>query len=314
VKIRYVEDNLLSHNTMNMQIKPTSRWEKWEIVVYQPHGSLQLEVIVEHETVRLSQDQIASLFWIQRPAITKHLRSIYQSWELDREDTCSKMEHMGNDGKQQYITFVYNLDMILSVGYRVNSPNATRFRRWANEILKAYIIKGYAINQRFENLEQRVAQTEEKIDFFVQTSLPPVAGIFCDGQVFDAYVFVMDLIKSAKKRLILIDNYVDETVLTMFSQRGKGVSAMIYTESISQALQLALRKQAVQYSEIEVKTYKKAHDRFLIVDREVYHIGASLKDLWKRMFAFSKIEIDVEYLLEKLGEKIRMKKTLDSRF
>ena len=177
--------------------------------------------------------------------------------------------------------------MILSVGYRVNSQNATYFRRWASGVLKEYLIRGYAVNIRIEQLERRVTNAEEKIDFFVKTSLPPVEGIFFDGQIYDAYEFISGLIKSAKKRIILIDNYVDETVLTMMDKREQNVSGTIYTSSISPQLQLDLTKHNAQYPPIEIKPFNKAHDRFLIVDDKVYHIGASLKDLGKKWFAFS---------------------------
>ena len=261
---------------------------KGEIILYQPDSEMKLE----EETVWLTQEQIAILFGTKRPAITKHLNNIYNSGELDRDSTCSILEHMGNDGKQKYATQFYNLDAILSVGYRVNSRNATLFRRWANQVLKDYLLKGYAINQRLNQLEQRVSRTEEKIDFFVRTSLPPVEGIFYDGQLFDAYKFATDLIRSAKKSILLIDNYVDESVLLMLSKRSDGVSALVYTYKISENLRLDLEKHNSQYPAIEIRTYTKSHDRFLIIDNaDVYHIGASLKDLGRKMFAFSKLEI-----------------------
>lgn len=179
---------------------------------------------MDNETVWLAQEQIASLFGTKRPAITKHLNNIYNSGELDVDSTCSIWEHMGNDGKQKYTTKYYNLDAILSVGYRVNSRNATLFRRWATSVLKEYLLKGYSINQRLSELEKTVALHSEKIDFFVRTSLPPVEGIFFDGQIFDAYKFATDLIRSAGKSLLLIDNYVYELVLHIYvwyiSDRG----------------------------------------------------------------------------------------------
>lgn len=265
---------------------------KGEIILYQPDSEMKLEVRLEEETVWLTQEQIAILFGTKRPAITKHLNNIYNSGELDRDSTCSILEHMGNDGKQKYATQFYNLDAILSVGYRVNSRNATLFRRWANQVLKDYLLKGYAINQRLNQLEQRVSRTEEKIDFFVRTSLPPVEGIFYDGQLFDAYKFATDLIRSAKESILLIDNYVDESVLLMLSKRSDGVSALVYTYKISDNLRLDLEKHNSQYPAIEIRTYTKSHDRFLIIDNaDVYHIGASLKDLGRKMFAFSKLEI-----------------------
>lgn len=169
------------------------------------------------------------------------------------------------------------------MGYRVNSKNATLFRRWASTILKEHLLKGYSINRRLSELEKTVALHSEKIDFFVRTSLPPVEGIFYDGQIFDAYKFATDLIKSAKTSLVLIDNYVDESVLLMLSKRNPGVSATVYTQRITPQLQLDLDKHNDQYPPINMRTYRNGHDRFLIIDdREVYHIGASLKDLGKK--------------------------------
>ncbi|MDY3788337.1 virulence RhuM family protein [Bacteroides fluxus] len=263
-----------------------------EIILYQPDNEVKLEVRLEEETVWLTQEQIAVLFGTKRPAITKHLGNIYASGELDRDSTCSILEHMGNDGKQRYVTKYYNLDAILSVGYRVNSKNATLFRRWANGVLKEYLLRGYSVNRRLTELEHTVAEHSRKIDFFIRTSLPPVEGIFYDGQLFDAYKFATDLIRSAKQSLLLIDNYVDESVLLMLSKRNAGVTANIYTQAISHQLQLDLQKHNSQYPPIGLHTYKKSHDRFLIIDgTDVYHIGASLKDLGKKMFAFSKLEI-----------------------
>ena len=275
--------------------------EQGEIILYQPDEAIRLEVRMENETVWLTQEQIANLFGTKRPAITKHLNNIYNSGELDVDSTCSILEHMGNDGKQKYTTKYYNLDAILSVGYRVNSRNATLFRRWASSVLKEYLLKGYSINQRLSELEKTVALHSEKIDFFVRTSLPPVEGIFFDGQIFDAYKFATDLIKTARKSLLLIDNYVDESVLLMLSKRNPGVTATVYTQKITPQLQLDLDKYNDQYPPINIRTYRNSHDRFLIVDdKEVYHIGASLKDLGKKMFAFSKLEIDPGLITDKL--------------
>lgn len=269
--------------------------QKGEVILYQPEEAVKLEVRLEDETVWLTQEQIATLFGTKRPAITKHLSNIYSSGELDRESTCSILEHMGNDGKQKYVTKFYNLDAILSVGYRVNSRNATLFRRWANSVLKEYLLKGYSVNRRLTELEHTVAEHSKQIDFFVRTSLPPVEGIFYDGQIFDAYKFATDLIKSAKHSLLLIDNYVDETVLLMLSKRASGVSATIYTQKVNEQFKLDLDRHNAQYPPVDVKLYKACHDRFLIVDdTDIYHIGASLKDLGKKMFAFSKLKMPVE--------------------
>ena len=275
--------------------------EQGEIILYQPDEAVKLEVRLEDETVWLTQEQIADLFGTKRPAITKHLNNIYKSGELDIDSTCSILEHMGNDGKQRYTTKYYNLDAILSIGYRVNSKNATLFRKWANSVLKDYLLKGYSINKRLSELERTVAQHTEKIDFFVRTALPPVEGIFYNGQIFDAYKFATDLVKSARRSIVLIDNYVDETVLLMLSKRSVGVSATIYTQRIPQQLQLDLDRHNSQYPPIDIRTYRDSHDRFLIVDEtDVYHIGASLKDLGKKMFAFSKLDIPAAVITDLL--------------
>ena len=280
--------------------------EKGEIILYQPNETIRLEVRLEEESVWLTQAQIAALFGIEVPAISKHIRNIYQSEELERKATVSKMEIVRQEGnrKVKRTIEIYNLDMILSIGYRVNSKNATRFRQWANQVLKDYLLKGYSINHRLQALERTVAEHSQKIDFFVRTALPPIEGVFYNGQIFDAYKFATDLIKSAKHSLVLIDNYVDETTLLMLSKRNEGVSATIYTAKISQQLQLDIEKHNDQYPPIQIRTYKESHDRFLLIDgKEVYHIGASLKDLGKKMFAFSKMNESAGLFL-KLLEKI----------
>ena len=277
----------------------TMQMQENEIVLYQPNDAVHLEVRMANESVWLTQPQIALLFGVQRPAITKHLRNIFKSRELDEFSVSSILEHTASDGKT-YQTQFYNLDAILSVGYRVNSINATMFRKWANNVLKDYLLKGYSVNQRFERLEQRVSRTEEKIDFFVRTALPPLQGIFYDGQIFDAYTFVSGLIRSAKSRIILFDNYVDDTVLTLLDKRADGVSAHIYTRNITQQLALDLQRHNAQYRPIAIDAFQNAHDRFLCIDDTVYHIGASLKDLGKKWFAFSRMEIGAEALRGKM--------------
>ena len=273
--------------------------QKSEIVLYQPEGSVSLEVRLENETVWLTQQQISELFGTGRQAITKHLKNIFASNELDENSVCSILELTAADGKN-YKTKVYNLDAILSVGYRVNSKNATLFRRWANSVLKDYMLKGYSLNHRFERLEDKIdtrfqrydseiQRFSNQVDFFVRHSLPPIEGIFFAGQIFDAYKFVCDLVKSARKSIVLFDNYIDESVLTLFGKRGKSVSVVIYTDKITPQLELDIKRFNAQYSPVKVKLYTKAHDRFLIIDGEIYHIGASLKDLGKKLFAFSKI-------------------------
>lgn len=273
--------------------------QQGEIVLYQPETTFKLEVRLENETVWLTQAQIAELFGTGRQAITKHLKNIFNSNELEENSVCSILELTAADGKN-YKTKVYNLDAILSVGYRVNSKNATLFRRWANSVLKDYMLKGYSLNHRFERLEDKIdtrfqrydseiQRLSNQVDFFVRHSLPPIEGIFFAGQIFDAYKFVCDLVKSARKSIVLFDNYIDESVLTLFGKRGKSVSVVIYTDKITPQLELDIKRFNAQYSPVKVKLYTKAHDRFLIIDGEIYHIGASLKDLGKKLFAFSKI-------------------------
>ena len=285
--------------------------QQGEIILHQPDESVRMEVRIEDETVWLTQAQIAELFETKRQAITKHLKNIFQSGELNENSVCSILELTASDGKS-YKTKTYNLDAIISVGYRVNSKNATLFRRWASQVLKDYLLKGHVINQRISNLEQRVdakflsydmqlTRLNEKVDFFVRTSLPPVEGIFFDGQIFDAYAFATNLIKSAKNSLILIDNYIDESTLLMLSKRTTGVDATIYTQRITPQLQLDLTRHNNQYPPINIRTYRQAHDRFLIIDQsDVYHIGASLKDLGKKLFAFSKMDIPASILTKLL--------------
>ena len=260
------------------------------------------------------RQQIALLFNRDIKTIGKHINNALKE-ELAIVPTVANFATVQNEkpfsvvakfattaanGKVYQIEY-YNLDVILSVGYRVKSNQGIYFRAWANRILKEYILKGYAINQRFERIEHRVAKTEKQIDFFVKTALPPKEGIFFDGQIFDAYNFVSDLIKSAKKSIVLIDNYVDESVLLLLSKRAKSVQATIYISILSPQLQLDLQKHNAQYSSITIKTFAHSHDRFLLVDEIVYHFGASLKDLGKKWFAFSKIELKAKVLLQKMG-------------
>lgn len=263
--------------------------EKGEIILYQPNETIRLEVRLEEESVWLSIDDMAKLFDRDKSVIGKHIRNIFKEEELFRDSVWAKFAYTASDNKVYQVDY-YNLDVIISVGYRVKSKQGTRFRQWANQVLKDYLLKGYSINHRLQALERTVAEHSQKIDFFVRTALPPIEGVFYNGQIFDAYKFATDLIKSAKHSLVLIDNYVDETTLLMLSKRNEGVSATIYTAKISQQLQLDIEKHNDQYPPIQIRTYKESHDRFLLIDgKEVYHIGASLKDLGKKLFAFSKM-------------------------
>ncbi|ADV42885.1 virulence RhuM family protein [Bacteroides helcogenes] len=281
-----------------------------EIILYQPDSEVKLDVRLEEETVWLNRQQLAELFARDVKTIGKHVNNALKE-ELNGISVVAKFATTAADGKVYQVEY-YNLDMVLSVGYRVKSSRGIEFRRWANSVLKDYLLKGYSVNQRliameqrvdskFQEHEQRLNRIDSKIDFFVRTSLPPVEGIFYDGQLFDAYKFATDLIRTAKKSILLIDNYVDESVLLMFSKRNDGVKADIYTQAISRQLQLDLERHNSQYPPIEVHVYKRSHDRFLIIDAtDVYHIGASLKDLGKKMFAFSKLEIPAEAITDLL--------------
>ena len=259
---------------------------KSEIILYQPDNEVRLEVRLEDETVWLTQAQMAELFQTTSQNITIHIRSIYSENELESEATCKDSLQVRREGNRvvRRIQKMYNLDVIISVGYRVKSVRGTRFRQWANKVLKEYLLKGYSINQRIDDLEHRVNDRlinhenrlddiDSKIDFFVRTSLPPVEGIFYDGQIFDAYAFATNLIRSAKQSIVLIDNYVDESVLLMLSKRGEAVSADIYTQRTGRQLQLDLERHNSQYPPIGIHTCRRSHDRFLIVDNsDVYHI------------------------------------------
>ena len=281
-----------------------------EIILYQPDETMKLEVRLENETVWLTQQQIADLFGTKRPAITKHLSNIFKTGELEENSVRSILEHTAADGKI-YKTQFYNLDAILSVGYRVNSRNATLFRIWVTQVLKDHLLRGYSINQRLLYMESRIdhrlsehdSQIKElsgKVDFFLRTSLPPKEGIFFDGQIFDAYGFVCDLVKRAKKRIVLIDNYIDETVLTLLDKRSCGVLATIYTKRIDRQLQLDIERHNDQYAPIDVRQAQRIHDRFMVIDDTLYHIGASIKDLGMKLFAFSKMESSPETILDSL--------------
>ena len=261
-----------------------------EIVMYQPDETIRLEVRMGEETVWLSQAQMAELFQRDQSVIARHIRNIYKEEELDEEGTYAKFAYMGHDGLQLYEVTHYNLDVIISVGYRVKSKRGTRFRQWANQVLKDYLLKGYVVNQRISVLEHQVADLTEKVNFFVRSSLPPVEGIFFDGQIFDAYVQIVSLIKQAKHSIVLIDNYIDETTLTMLSKRDANVSATIYTRQLSNQQQLDITRHNQQYPPITVNLCHRNHDRFLIIDDVVYLFGASLKDAGKKLFAYIKMK------------------------
>ena len=265
-----------------------------EIILYQPEEAVRLEVRLEDETVWLTQAQMAELFQTSKQNVSLHTNNIFKEKELSPNSVVKDSLTTATDGKKYRVKY-YNLDVIISVGYRVKSIRGTQFRQWANKVLKDYLLKGYSVNRRLTELEHTVAEHSRKIDFFVRTSLPPVEGVFYDGQIFDAYKFATDLIRSAGKSLLLMDNYIDESVLLMLSKRRSGVSATVYTQKITAQLQLDIERHNRQYPPVEIRIYNKCHDRFLIIDNtEVYHIGASLKDLGKKMFAFSRMDIPAD--------------------
>ncbi|MBR6082738.1 MAG: virulence RhuM family protein [Salinivirgaceae bacterium] len=277
-----------------------------EIILYQPDDAVKLEVRLSEETVWLTQQQMTVLFETTKQNISLHINNIFREKELDKNSVVKDYLTTAADGKK-YRTQYYNLDVIISVGYRVKSQRGTQFRIWATGILKDYLLRGYALNNRLANIEGQLETQQKileehsnKIDFFVRTSLPPVEGIFYDGQMLEPFAFVNNLIRSARKRIVLIDNYVDETVLLRLAERAKNVTAKIYTQQTSPSLNVALAQHNNQYEPIDLCIFTKSHDRFLIIDNDVYHIGASIKDLGKRWFAFCKMQLQADEMITKL--------------
>lgn len=260
-----------------------------------------IKVRIDEDTVWLTQAQMVDLFETTKQNISLHINNIFKEGELEKSSVVKESLITAKDGKR-YRSALYNLDVIISVGYRVKSKRGTQFRIWANQVIKDYLLKGYALHQRVESIEKQVWQQGQQLEQLINSALPPKEGIFYDGQIFDAHQFVSSLIRSAKKSILIIDNYVDDTVLTLLSKRYKGVKAKIYTQKITKQLQLDIEKFNTQYDMVEVMQFSKSHDRFLIIDNsEVYFIGASLKDLGKKWFAFAKLSIDIKYLLNQLN-------------
>ena len=266
---------------------------KGEIVMYQPDETIRLEVRMGDDTVWLSANQMACLFNRDEKTIRKHINNVFSEEEVPKD---INTHFLRVDGVKQPVAF-YTLDVIISIGYRVKSKRGTAFRQWANSVLKEYLLKGYSINQNLKEIkaqigtqDNRISVLEEKVDFFVRSSLPPVEGIFFDGQIFDAYAQISCLIKQARKSVVLIDNYIDESTLTMLSKRETGVSATIYTQKLNTQQQLDLQRHNQQYPPITVCNCKHCHDRFLIIDDAVYHFGASLKDAGRKLFAYIQMQ------------------------
>ena len=297
-----------------------------EIVLYQPNEQMSLEVKLENETVWLNRQQLSILFDRDVKTIGKHInnalkeelypvvaKSTTTGNDSTSNATVAKFAIVQKEGNREVIRQVefYSLDVILSVGYRVKSSRGIEFRRWANQVLKDYMLKGYAINQQMLAMEERIGRQlqdhtiqihnlQEKVNFFVRTSLPPHQGIFYDGQIFDAYTFNNDRIREATTRIILIDNYIDDSVLTILSKRADKVAATIYTKKTTAQLQLDIQKHNAQYPPISVIEFDRSHDRFLCIDETVYHLGASIKDLGKKWFAFNRMEMQTTELLQKI--------------
>ena len=301
-----------------------------EIVLYQPNEQMSLEVKLENETVWLNRQQLSILFDRDVKTIGKHInnalkeelypvvaKSTTTGNDSTSNATVAKFAIVQKEGNREVIRKVefYSLDVILSVGYRVKSSRGIEFRRWANQVLKDYMLRGYAINQQMLAMEERIGRQlqdhtiqihnlQEKVNFFVRTSLPPHQGIFYDGQIFDAYTFINDRIREASTRIILIDNYIDDSVLTILSKRADKVAATIYTKKPSVQLQLDIQKHNAQYPPIDIVTFDRSHDRFLCIDETVYHLGASIKDLGKKWFAFNRMEMRTSELLQRITNRV----------
>lgn len=273
------------------------------VIIYRSEdGTIQLEVQLYEETVWLTQAQMAVLFETTRNNITIHVGNLFREGELERISVCKESLLTASDGKP-YKTKFYNLDVIISVGYRVKSKRGTDFRKWANKVIKDFILRGYAVNNRLDRLEVKVYKLEEKTNVMeteIKGQLPPHEGVFYDGQIFDAYTFISDLIRKAQKEIILIDNYVNDSVLKILNKRSDNVTATIYTAHISENLKLDLAKHNSQYQPISIEHFNKSHDRFLIIDDDVYLIGGSIKDLGKKVSTFVKLSIPKGEFLAKL--------------
>ena len=314
--VRYIKSHI--NNTIGSileqvrtiaKITATNKKMTNEIVLYQPDGSVQLEVRVQDESVWLSQQQMAELFATDRTSILRHIRNIYKTHELDESATCAKISQVRQEGDRtisRKIPF-YNLDMIISVGYRVNSIRGTRFRQWANKVIKDFMLKGYAVNQRLLNIEnqlasqqKQLAKHQEQIDFFVRAELPPAEQIFYNGQFFAARALLEKIIKTAKTRVIVIDAYVDAATFEMLDTRAKGVKADIYSGKNLSTIQ-KLHNASSGLEPIDTHIWKNAsHDRWLIIDSTVYHCGHSLKDMGQKLCAIAQLGVDADDILKKI--------------
>mgnify|MGYP004461473361 FL=1 len=309
----------MANDNNNIQITDES-----QIVLYQPNEriSLQVKIDASHDTVWLTQQQIADLFGTKRPAITKHLRNIFNSGELDQNSVSSILEHTAADGKT-YKTQFYNLDAIISVGYRVNSINATAFRRWATRVLKNYLLKGYSVNQqllamqrqfdsrleehslRMTRIEDKQAAQQEQLDFFIRTSTPPAEMVFFEGDFYTARVALENLVRSASHRVIVIDAYVSALTLDILNVRKSGVEAIIYTVGVGQGMQRLMNEHDRLFPDAHIdirKWSKESHDRWLVIDDTLYHCGHSLNaNGGHKISAITRMGISPEDILSVVG-------------
>lgn len=279
-----------------------------ELILYESDGlSFRIDVRVEQETVWLNRQQLATLFERDVKTIGKHINNVFAEGELESYSVVAKFATTALDGKTYQVEY-YNLDVIISVGYRVKSKQGTQFRIWTNTVLKEHLLKGHTLNNRISTIENNVHNLINKVEGIqlqISADLPPNQGIFFDGQNYDAYDFVNDLIKKANKSIILIDNYIDETVITQLTKKAKNVKVYLLSKSIKAQLKLDIEKANSQYPTFKAISFAKAHDRFLIIDqKDIYHIGASLKDLGKKWFAFSKLEADSVTILQSIKKLI----------
>ena len=309
----------MANDNNNIQITDES-----QIVLYQPNESISLQVKIDasHDTVWLTQQQIADLFGTKRPAITKHLRNIFNSGELEQNSVSSILEHTAADGKT-YKTQFYNLDAIISVGYRVNSINATAFRRWATRVLKNYLLKGYSVNQqllamqrqidsrleehslRMTRIEDKQAEQQEQLDFFIRTSTPPAEMVFFEGDFYTARVALENLVSSANHRVIVIDAYVSALTLDFLNIRKSGVEAIIYTVGVGQGMQRLMEEHDRLFPDAHIdirKWSKESHDRWLVIDDTLYHCGHSLNaNGGHKISAITRMGISPEDILSVVG-------------
>ena len=291
----------MNKNNFSLIDKKNNNGEKDEIIVYQPEGGeFHIEVRVENETVWLTQAQMAELFDVHRQAITKHVKNIYESHELDEMSTSSILELVQKEGNRvvKRSVALYNLDLIISVGFRVNTQKGIEFRRWANQVLKEHLLKGYSVNQRLisqenkiENLDSRVVNLEKQVDFFVKANFPPCEVVIPANARWSGYEFAVQLVRSAKKEIIIIDPFANDTSLSLVAKRAVGVNAVIYSARITHAMKDEVDRINRQFPTVELRTMREVHDRFIIVDETVYHVGASIMDLGCKMTAFSVLNL-----------------------